>query len=107
MEIKTREPVSPAEVLQKLEEEDELNPSQRRAREFLEKHLAVKDVETSKKLVEELEEMDALKDRHILKIIETLPQSEAEVNALFSKERIKLEDGQVQEIIDFSESVLA
>ncbi|MDY6776946.1 MAG: hypothetical protein SVQ76_02460 [Candidatus Nanohaloarchaea archaeon] len=107
MEIASEDYVSPAEVLERLDGLEERNTSQDRALEYMKKHLAVKDPETVEKLLEELEDLESLKRKHRLKIIETLPRSEAEVKALFSKERVKLDDSEVERIIDFSESVLA
>ncbi|MDY6773898.1 MAG: hypothetical protein SVS85_01760, partial [Candidatus Nanohaloarchaea archaeon] len=60
---------------------------------------------TDERMQEELDGLESLKDEHILKIIETLPRSEQEVNALFSKERVKLDDSEVEKIVEFAESV--
>lgn len=105
MEIQSRSRMSPANVLEQLEDVEELTPVQQRTLEHLKRNLAVKDTEALEELMEELQEIDDLKERHVLKVIETLPMSGMEVRTLFSKERIKLDDAQIDEIVSFSESV--
>lgn len=105
MEIESRTPVSAAQVLQRLEEIEEPGRVQRDTVEHLRKHLAVQATDTFDEMREELEGLDSFRDDHIIKIIETLPRSEQEVNALFSKERVKLDDSEIQEVVKFAESV--
>lgn len=105
MEIVSKETISPTEVLSVLEGSEDPNEAQRETLEYLKKHLAVSDMDTLEELREELEALDTFKDDQILKIIETLPMSEREVRTLFSKERIKLEDSDIERVIEFSESV--
>lgn len=105
MEILSKQNISPTEALQHLEDCDDLNNRQRTALEHLQKHATVEDEDTLDELVEELKELDMFTDDQIIKIIDVLPESEQEVRTLFSKERIKLEDTDIDDIIDFSESV--
>lgn len=105
MEILSKQNISPTEVLNRLSDRDDLNGRQRTALEHLQKHATVENEETLDELVEELKEMDMFTDDQIIKIIDVLPGSEQEVRTLFSKERIKLEDTDIDNIIDFSESV--
>ncbi len=105
MEILSTEVISPTQTLQHLSDREELNDRQRNTLEYLQKHVRVKDPGTVEELQQELAELDAFKDDHILKIIEILPRTEEEVRTLFSKERIKLEDEDIDSVIAFSESV--
>lgn len=105
MDIKSRDPISPTAVLDHLQELEELHGVQRDTLEYLTRNLAVDDTETFEELEEELAEMDSFREEHIIKIIETLPRSEQEVRTLFSKERVKLEDGEIDEIVQFVESI--
>lgn len=105
MEILSKKTISPTAVLNRLSDREDLNSRQRTALEHLQKHVSVDDEETFEELVEELKELDMFTEDQIIKIIDVLPGSEQEVRTLFSKERIKLEDSDIDSIIDFSESV--
>lgn len=107
MEIKEEEQVYPAEVLEVLEEQDaeEMTHEQKIAFENLSRHCKVRDVETLEELHEELAEIDDLKDRHIYKLLEVVPQHESTVRAVFSKERVKLDDSTVEEILEICQSI--
>ncbi len=105
MEIVSTETISPTEVLNRLSDRDDLNTRQRNALEQLQKHVTVEDEETFDELVEELNELDMFTDDQIIKIIDVLPAHEQEVRTLFSKERIKLEDDDIDNIVDFTQSV--
>lgn len=105
MEIISKQNISPTEVLNTLADRDDLNARQHAALEHLQKYVTIDDEETLEELVEELKELDTFTDDQILKIIDVLPRSEQEVRSLFSKERIKLDDSDVDNIIDFSRSV--
>ena len=107
MEIKDEEYVFPVEVLEVLQEreEEDLSHEQRIALENLTRHTKVKDVDTLEELYSELQEVDSLKDKHIHKILELVPQHESTVRSVFSKERVKLDDSDIQEILDITQSI--
>lgn len=109
MEIKEEEYVYPAEILEQLQEKDEaeeeLNHEQKIALENLTRNIQIEDVDTLKELNEELSEIDALKQKHVYKILEVMPEQPSTVNTMFSKERVKLEDGDVEKILDICGSV--
>lgn len=107
MEVLSRENISPTEALKRLsdEEEENLERRQRSALEHLKKHVTVEDEETFEELRDELKELDTFTDDQIIKVIDVLPQTEQEVRTLFSKERIKLDDSDIQQVLDFAESV--
>jgi DNA-directed RNA polymerase subunit F len=53
-----------------------------------------------KNLTEELEKISILKQRHIALILNMMPDTEEEVDALFSKERTNLKKEEVKQIVD-------
>lgn len=109
MDILNDDAISATDALAAMDglDEEELSEPQRRALEYLRKHVPVQDTDTFQELADELADLDAFKDDQIIKIIETLPRTEQEVRTLFSKERIKLEDSDIDDVISFVESVEA
>lgn len=107
MEVKDEEYVYPVEALEALEEKDEedLSHEQKIALENLIRHTKVKDRESLEQLYEEFEEVEDLKEKHIYKLLEIVPEHESTVRAIFSKERIKLDDEQVEDILEISGSI--
>lgn len=107
MEVKNEEYVYPFEVLQTLEEKDEENLSheQKIALENLTRHVKVKDLDTLQELYEELSEIESLKEKHIYKLLELVPEHESTVRAVFEKERVKLDDSEIQDILETCQSI--
>jgi DNA-directed RNA polymerase subunit F len=107
MEIKDEEFVYPAEALRVLEEteEEERTHEQAIALENLSRHVQVEDEGTLEELHEELSEIESLKEKHIYKLLEVMPEYESSVRAIFSKERVRLDDSEVEEILDICTSV--
>lgn len=107
MKIKSEEYVYPAEALEALQSKDvdELSHEQKIALENLERHCKVQDIETLKELHEELSEVESLKDKHIYKLLEVVPQHESTVRSVFQKERIKLDDSEIEQILDICQSI--
>lgn len=107
MEIKEEEFVYPVEVLEVLEEkdEDELTHEQAIALENLTRHTKINDSDTLEELYSELSDIEDLKDRHIYKLLEVVPQHETTIEAVFSKERIKLDESEVQDILEIMKSI--
>jgi DNA-directed RNA polymerase subunit F len=109
VEITDEEYVYPAEILDELKEkeeaDEELTHEQKIALENLTRNIEIEDVDTLKELNDELAEVDALKQKHIYKILEVMPEQPSTVNTMFSKERVKLEDKDVEEILDICSSV--
>ncbi|MFB6159335.1 MAG: hypothetical protein ABEJ95_06825 [Candidatus Nanohalobium sp.] len=107
MEVVDEELAYPVEALQILEEREEetLSHEQKIALENLSRHTKVKDLETLEELHSELSEVDSLKDRHIYKLLEVVPEFESTVRAVFEKERVKLEDGEVDRILEICQSI--
>lgn len=108
MEVKNEEHVYPVEVLELLNDRDEesLSHEQKIALENLTRHTKIRDVDTLKELHGELEDqVDDLKNKHIYKLLEVVPQHESTVRSVFSKERIKLDDSDVKSILDITNSI--
>lgn len=107
MKIKDQEYAYPAEALEILKETEEDNRTHEQsiALENLKRHCKVTDIETLKELQKELSEIESLKNKHIFKILEVMPEYESTVEAMFSKERVRLEEGDIQKIIDICASV--
>lgn len=107
MEIKSEEHAYPVEALEVLEEreDEEMTHEQKIAFENLTRHCKVKDVDTLEEIHDELAEIEDLKEKHIFKLLEVVPQFESTVRAVFSKERVKLDDGQIDEILEICQSI--
>jgi len=107
MNVKEEEYVYPFEVLQTLEEKDEedLSHEQKIALENLTRHVKVRDLDTLQELYEELSEIESLKEKHTYKLLEVVPEHETTVRAVFEKERVKLDDSEVQDILEICQSI--
>lgn len=107
MDVKEEEFAYPVEALQVLEQrdEEEMTHEQKIALENLSRHTAVEDIETLEELNEELSGIDSLKQKHVYKLLEVVPEHESTVRAVFSKERVKLDDSEVEEILEICRSV--
>lgn len=107
MEVKDEEYAYPVEALQALEDRDEedLSHEQKIALENLTRHTKIRDIGTLEELHEELSEIESLKDKHIYKLLDVVPQHESTVRAVFSKERVKLDDSEIEQILDICQSV--
>lgn len=107
MEVKEEETVYPVEALNVLEEKDEedLSHEQKIALENLSRHCKIKDLDTLAELNDELSEVESLKDRHVYKLLEVVPQHESTVRAIFQKERVKLDESEIEEILDICQSI--
>lgn len=107
MKVESEEYVYPVEVLEVLEEKDEenLTHEQKIALENLTRHTKIRDLDTLKELNNELSEIDSLKEKHIYKLLEVVPQHESTVRAVFEKERVKLDESEIQDILEICQSI--
>ncbi len=102
MEIMGEEDVSVIEAKEIMEErkkEKELVYEQKICLEYLEKACRMSSPKM-KQFVEELGKISILKARYIVLIVNTLPDTEEEVEALFSKERTNLKKEEVKQIVE-------
>lgn len=108
MKIVHSEETDPVEALDTLTNKedngDEFRHAQQIGLEYLRKNAKIKNRDSFDELLEELHEVESLKDKHIIKLLEILPQREEEVRAMFSKERLKLDDDEVNQIVDICTS---
>ncbi|MCJ7450605.1 MAG: hypothetical protein MUP58_02590 [Candidatus Nanohaloarchaeota archaeon QJJ-9] len=109
MKVLKREHEDPVKALELLsgEDRDSLKQRQKMCLEFLRRNLKIRDRESFDEMKEELSSLDKLKEKHVIKILEALPTHEEEVNALFSKERVKLDDSMREKIIETCKSFKA
>ena len=107
MKVKDEDYVYPVEVLEALEEKDEeeLTHEQKIALENLTRHTKVKDIGTLEELHEEFSEIESLKEKHIYKLLEVVPENESTVRAIFEKERVKLDDSEIDQILEICQSI--
>lgn len=107
MEIVEEDFAYPVEALELLEERDdeELSHEQKIALENLSRHCRIRDLDTLEKLHSELSEVDDLKEKHVYKLLEVVPQYESTVRAVFQKERVRLDEEQVEQILDICQSI--
>lgn len=85
------------EIMNKREKEGELVYEQKICLEYLDKVIHIKNVE---ELVEELKKITILRPRHIALIVNILPDTEDEVNMLFSKELVNLKKDEINQIVE-------
>ncbi len=107
MEVKEEEYVYPVEALELLQEKDEetLSHEQKIALENLTRHIKIEDLDTLAELHDEFAEIESLKEKHIYKLLEVVPEHESTVRSLFSKERVKLDDSEIDQILEICQSI--
>lgn len=109
MKIQATAETTPIEALEALagREEDSMKHFQKAGLEYLRRNLKIQDQDSFNELQSELSEIDSIKSKHVLKLLEILPTHEKEVQAIFSKERVKLNDQDIQRITDICSSFSA
>jgi DNA-directed RNA polymerase subunit F len=87
------------QIMEGRKKEGDLNYEQKVCLEFLEKlpHFTEKQFED---FLAELKKITILKPRHMAMIMNVLPDTEEEVEALFSKERTNLKKEEVKQVVD-------
>ncbi len=91
--------VEAKEIMEERKKEKDLVYEQKICLEYLEKACRLSSSKL-KQLVEELGKISILKARYIVLIVNTLPDTEEEVEALFSKERTNLKKEEVKQIVE-------
>ena len=94
------------EILSAVEKERDLVHEQQICLEFLRKHLKFKTEKEVEDFKEDLKKIKDFKEHQLDKIIEILPITSEQVNALFSKERIKLSKEDVKKITELCAAVV-
>ncbi|MEM1689880.1 MAG: RNA polymerase Rpb4 family protein [Candidatus Hadarchaeales archaeon] len=92
-------PITIAEALEILEGEgDRLEASQRMARDYAQKFAKI-DGKTARQIKEELLKLGKLSERQIVMLINLMPKRKEEIELLFAKERVRLEDQDYETIL--------
>ncbi len=102
MNVTNEEPITMSEaksILEKRKKEGDLEYEQNVTYEYLKKmaKLSEKKVEEMRN---ELQTIEILKPRHIVKIIDILPDTEEEVKLLFEKEMTNLKKDEIAKIVE-------
>jgi DNA-directed RNA polymerase subunit F len=84
-------------ILEKKSKEKELGYEQKSALEHLRKFSKV-SAKNEEQLISSLKKMEKLKDRHIVILLNLLPQTEADVKVLFANEIINLSEDERKKI---------
>ncbi len=95
-------PVTIAEALEILEKQGELEASQRMARDYAQKFSRV-NAEKARKMKEELLKLGKLSERHVVMIIDLMPKKKTDIELLFARERVKLDDKDCEAILQILE----
>ncbi|NIO22410.1 MAG: RNA polymerase [Candidatus Aenigmarchaeota archaeon] len=101
MEVNDEKAISWIEVkkiLMKKEKEKELGYEQKNALEHLRKFCKIPESK-AEKIVEELKKIEKLKDKHIVNILNFLPENLDDVRILFANERVVLTDEDKKKIL--------
>lgn len=102
MDITIEEDVSmydARDILSKRKDEKDLNYEQKICLEYLEKACTLSPTKI-KEMIEELSKISILKPRYIALILNMMPDTEEEVETLFSKERTNLKKDEVKQIVN-------
>jgi|YelNatPaOPRAMG01_1025707.scaffolds.fasta_scaffold166318_2 DNA-directed RNA polymerase subunit F len=85
-------------ILSELEKQKELGYEQKNALEHLRKFCKLTD-KKYEKILEELKSIEKLKDRHIIAILNFLPETQNELRVLFANERLVLTEDEKKKIL--------
>jgi DNA-directed RNA polymerase subunit F len=102
MEILTEEDISNAsakDIMDARKKEHDLVYEQKICLEYLEKVCRLSPTKI-REMVEELGKISILKPRYIALIVNVLPDTDGETEALFSKERTNLKKEEVKQIVE-------
>lgn len=86
---------------------DDLSHSQQIGLEYLRKNMKIENRESLEELHDELSEIESIKEKHVYKLLELLPTEPEEVETIFSKERVKLDDNDIERMVDICSSYTA
>ena len=101
MDIKNEKVISWADakkILSDKEKNKELVYEQKNALDHLRKFCKLPETK-SKKIIEELSAIECLKERHVVGIINFLPENSDELRTLFSNDRIVLSEDDSKKIV--------
>ncbi len=87
------------EILEKQKKHGELGYGQRLAFDYAQK-FAKLDAGKARELVEELLKLGNLKEHQAVALVDLMPETKEEVQLIFSKERVRLGEEDIQKILD-------
>jgi len=96
---KTVPDIESKEILEKREKEGELKYEQKNALELLKKFVRL-DKEKTNSLIEELAKIEKLRDRHIVSIVNFLPEDREDLRAVLQKEYSILTDEEINLVLE-------
>src|SRR5437867_8822834 len=102
MKIESEEVISDIEafeILEKREKEKELKYEQKNALEILRKFKNT-DPAKIKTLVEELKKMEKLRDRHIISIVNFVPEDKEDMRTVLHKEYTSFTEEEINKILE-------
>lgn len=101
MEVMTEELISNAkakEILEEKEKKGELKFEQKNSLDVLKRFVKI-DPEKATALTEDLRKIEKLRDRHIMNIVNFLPEDKDDLRAVLGKEYSSLTDEEIDQII--------
>lgn len=99
--VVNEKPVTLSEVLELLEKQKkgELDYTQRLAYDYAQK-FSKTDVKKAMKMKEELMALEKLKESHVVAIIDRMPEVKEDLEVIFQKERVQIEEGDTKKILE-------
>lgn len=86
------------EILEKREKDGELKYEQKNSLDILKKFVKL-DLKTTEGLIEELKKVEKLRDRHIIAIVNFLPEDKDDLRAVLHKEYSTLTDEEIEQVL--------
>ncbi|MFB6075705.1 MAG: hypothetical protein ABEK17_01035 [Candidatus Aenigmatarchaeota archaeon] len=104
MEVLNEEEVPAAEARNSLKKrnDEDLKYEQKICLDFLKKHVDIQ-VTKARKMMNELENVGRIKPHQAAMIVNILPENKEEVRLLFSKERTRLKEEEMDKILEIVE----
>jgi DNA-directed RNA polymerase subunit F len=87
------------EILEKQKKRGELDYGQRLTFDYAQK-FAKLDAKRARQLVEELLKLGNLKEHQAVALVDLMPETKEDVQLIFSKERVRLGEEDIQKILD-------
>jgi len=87
------------EVLEKQKKEGELGYSQRLTYDYAQK-FAKLTPKKAKELTEELLKLGNLREHQVVALVDIMPETKEDVQLIFAKERTRLEDKEIEKVLE-------
>lgn len=86
-------------ILEKTKKEGELEYWQRLTYDYAQKFAKLKSSK-AKELAEELLKLEKIRENPAIAIVDLMPETKEDIELIFAKERTKLEDGDINKILE-------